>query len=239
MCTLTFAALAKDQFCLTSNRDESILRESAIAPSRVLWRDAHDLLMPIDQTGRGTWLAVHLQQRRIQVLLNGAFQAHTHQPPYRKSRGLVLLDAFDFPNLQAFANAYNAQAIEPFTLVAFHLAPLQIEEVKWDGATFHHQLIRNTHSYLWSAAMLYPSAVHTRSATQFAALPHPIDPAAILAFHSTEVYPQKMERHGLLPHPRLATVSTSQLMANTDGITYRYLDYQHNHETMKQALWHK
>lgn len=237
MCTLTFATLAKDQFCITSNRDESIQRAPALAPSRINWRNTHDLLMPIDQTGKGTWLAVHMQQRRILVLLNGAFQAHTHQPPYRKSRGLVLLDAFDYPNLEAFTGTYHPQAIEPFTLVAFHLAPIQIEEVRWDGTSFHHQMIPLTPNHLWSAAMLYPPAVHTHSMAKFAELPHPSDPAAILAFHSTEVYPQKMERHGLLPHPKLATVSTSQLMVRMDGIAYRYIDYTHNLETTKQALW--
>ncbi|MFW0694651.1 hypothetical protein ACN091_10365, partial [Aliarcobacter butzleri] len=69
-------------------------------------------------------------------LLNGAFVAHTPQPPYKHSRGLVVLDAFDYVSIDSFINQYSFTGIEPFTLLLAEtdrLSGQRLVELRWNG----------------------------------------------------------------------------------------------------------
>src|SRR5919199_3470936 len=116
MCVVTLLPLPGG-FVLTSNRDEHVSRPAAIPP-QTYSIDGHSITFPKDPQGGGTWLATF---GTITVcLLNGAFVNHVHQPPYRRSRGLVVLDYFDTADPRQFIDSYDFSGIEPFTMVIAH-----------------------------------------------------------------------------------------------------------------------
>src|SRR5688572_20600569 len=114
MCTVTYIPV-NDSFFFTSNRDEKDWRTPALPPS-VNEHHSGKILYPKDSNAGGTWIAGH-ENGNLVVFLNGAFVAHTPQPPYRKSRGLVLLDLIDHSTPFNSFLAINLNNIEPFTAV--------------------------------------------------------------------------------------------------------------------------
>jgi hypothetical protein len=157
MCTLTFIPL-KDQIVFTSNRDEHESRANTNFPV-IDSRMGGEIFFPQDPKAGGTWLATSDSQR-VSILLNGAFQAHKHRPPYRKSRGLVLLDTFDYKNLFSFKNDYTLNEIEPFTIVSYGKSlPGMIEELRWDGKQMHFDEKPSNQPHIWSSSQLYSKEI--------------------------------------------------------------------------------
>jgi len=122
MCTVTYYPF-KNNFILTSNRDEHYKRKPALAPDSYII-NSKELLFPKDQEAGGTWIAV--SQTNVSTILNGAFERHKHEPPYRRSRGLVLLDSFKYNNLEKFSKTYDFQGIEPLHLFLFRKKQLSL-----------------------------------------------------------------------------------------------------------------
>lgn len=150
MCTVTYIP-AKDGFYLTSNRDESINRAQAIPP-RVYTEDDIKLLYPKDADRNGTWIAAKSNGDAV-VLLNGAFVKHTVQPPYKRSRGLVLMDIIKADHPERLYKTMDLDGIEPFTIVLYASGKLQ--ECRWDGKRKHISLLDKTKAYIWYSATLY------------------------------------------------------------------------------------
>src|SRR5215510_733415 len=134
MCTVTFIRSA-DKIYITSNRDEKHWRSSAFPPT-VYPFTSGKLLFPKDGDAGGTWIAAHENGNAI-VFLNGGFVRHTPKPPYRKSRGLVLLDLIDTTDPVEQFQSLSLQNIEPFTAVIWSNGALF--ECRWDGAQKHRQ----------------------------------------------------------------------------------------------------
>ena len=94
---------------LTSNRDENAARSpqhldrEEIGPKGA---SGARLVFPRDTAAGGTWIAAS-DSNRVVCLLNGAFEKHHHRPPYRRSRGLMVLDFFRFATSVAFFEKYN------------------------------------------------------------------------------------------------------------------------------------
>ncbi len=65
------------------------------------------------------------------VLLNGAIKAHQPEPPYRKSRGLILLDLIAASSPADAFEETDFNGIEPFTVILFENKNLY--SGKWDG----------------------------------------------------------------------------------------------------------
>lgn len=154
MCTVTYVPQEKKGFILTSNRDEAPHRSPQHITQVQLYEQ--QLLFPRDAGAGGTWIATS-NKNRVVCLLNGAFHHHQHQPPYRKSRGLVLLEAFEYQTLAAFAENYNLCEIEPFTLILCEQNSLL--ELRWDGDQKHLRPLNPRGRYIWSSATLYSPAV--------------------------------------------------------------------------------
>lgn len=115
MCTVTYIPKDNDEFILTQNRDEDIKRAIATPPiDRIINNTKH--LFPIDPQGRGTWIGIS-ETGRFASLLNGGSESHNYNPPYRHSRGKLILDYFSFPDLATFYKEYNFENLEPFTLL--------------------------------------------------------------------------------------------------------------------------
>ncbi|MEO0339976.1 MAG: NRDE family protein, partial [Bacteroidota bacterium] len=89
MCTVTFIPQQGQDFILSSNRDEQASR-SPQGLSRID-QFQKELLFPRDTEAGGTWIAAS-NKDQVVCLLNGAFELHHRQPPYRKSRGIMVLE---------------------------------------------------------------------------------------------------------------------------------------------------
>lgn len=161
MCTLTYLPLSDNTYLLTSNRDESPLRKKAKAPEITKINGAK-VLYPMDGRAGGTWIAAS-EANRIACLLNGAFERHWPNPPYRLSRGLMVLDSFRYHKVDEFISHYDFKGMEPFTFVAFeHLHQTVINELRWDGQQSYVKRYDATKPQIWSSASLYTPEVVKR-----------------------------------------------------------------------------
>lgn len=157
MCTLTFYPKPDlSGAILTFNRDETPNRSSV----EIVEDDARGLVYPKDRLRGGTWLAMSRETGRVTCLLNGAFELHKRVLPYRKSRGWVVLESFDYPDIQDFFNDYDLQNIEPFTLISGENAVFF--EFRWDGTRRFYKKIDPMQPHIWSSATFTPPSVQTR-----------------------------------------------------------------------------
>ena len=171
MCTVTYFPVTRSSFIITQNRDEHYSRPQA-TPPQISQIEGRSLLFPKDPTGNGTWMCA--SQGRVVCLLNGAFGPHIFMPPYKKSRGLVVLDSFNHPNALQFASEYDFTDIEPFTMIWLQQQKSdtrmfrgnrhewELHEIKWDGNERYHQQHDAGNSYIWSSATLYSNDMHAK-----------------------------------------------------------------------------
>lgn len=154
MCTVSFLPLSNSGFVLTSNRDEWAKRSPALAPRRHKINGKY-VFFPQDTLAGGTWIAT-CEYNYTLCLLNGAFDTHTPTPPYRLSRGKMLLDFYQHDGLDDFASNYNFFGIAPFTLLVINsTAHLQLHELRWDGIQLHVQSKPVDIPQIWSSVTLY------------------------------------------------------------------------------------
>lgn len=172
MCTVTYLPLSHGGFLLTSSRDEQAARPAALFP--VIHAGSQGTIcFPQDPQSTGTWIAA--SSRLTVCLLNGAFRAHTPQPPYQHSRGLVALSVFEYPSPADWLAGYNVDKLEPFTLVIvqskqavhslFQTGTQAVEklwEIRWDGQSTHSRVLDPQTPAIWSSATLYDNAVVAR-----------------------------------------------------------------------------
>lgn len=226
MCTVTYIPQAGGQYILTTNRDEQASR----SPQQlsVESREGATLIFPRDVGAGGTWIVTADSDRTV-CLLNGAFEGHEHRPPYRRSRGLMVLDLFDFPSAEEFVAEYQFEGMEPFTMVMVEWGNLY--ELRWDERTAHFSRMDAGAPRIWSSSTLYPPAIRGKREQWFRRW-HPnngwpeLD--GILDFHHNagEGDPWNdvvMNRHGVVQ-----TVSISSVVRSTQSIEMRYEDLLHN-----------
>lgn len=157
MCTVTFLP-THDKFLLASNRDEKHFRSDALEP-RIYHFPSGKIMFPKDPDAGGTWIAMHENGNAV-VFLNGGFEGHRPNPPYRKSRGLVLLEMISSDDpLDAFADM-DLESIEPFTAVAWQKNKLT--ECVWDGRDKHMTPKDITLPHIWSSSTLYEEPVRSK-----------------------------------------------------------------------------
>ena len=154
MCTVTYIP-AKDGVYITSNRDEQQGRPPAAEPAIIAGRTGR-LLFPKDTQAGGSWIVVH-EKGTVGVLLNGAGERHIPHPPYRKSRGLILLDLADSLDSLFEFKTLNLNGIEPFTLILLENGCLH--ECQWDGVEKVHRPIDAALPHIWSSVTLYDPAI--------------------------------------------------------------------------------
>src|SRR5258706_5870429 len=128
MCTVTFIP-GKEKVYLTSNRDEKHGRSPAVPPQGYDFISGK-IYFPKDGTAGGTWFAVH-ENGNIIVVLNGIFKFHEPAPPYRKSRGLIVLELLEHESPFNVFRSISLDEIEPFTLVIWEED--ELFECRWDG----------------------------------------------------------------------------------------------------------
>ena len=162
MCTVTFIP-DKEKVFFTSNRDEKSRRSIAVPPQPYAFGSGK-IFFPKDENAGGTWFAVH-ENGNVLVLLNGGFKFHEPAPPYRKSRGLILVELIEHETPFNFFRSISLDSIEPFTLVIWENENLF--ECRWDGEKKYAKHLDKTISHIWSSATLYDDAVSNKRKTWF------------------------------------------------------------------------
>lgn len=162
MCTVSYIPSGTG-YILTANRDEDPAR-TALPPA---WRRTPggvELMAPLDSQKGGTWIAGD-RAGRMACLLNGAFEKHHRQPPYRMSRGQLVWDAFEATDFDAFLREADPDGVEPFTLLLTE--PGKFRRWVWDGQQPHLFVHEPGQTGLWSSATLYSGEDHARKAAYF------------------------------------------------------------------------
>ncbi|MFT4522824.1 MAG: hypothetical protein ACI8ZN_001776 [Bacteroidia bacterium] len=156
MCTVTYVPNSNQGFILTSNRDESVKRGLALPP-RAYYVHNQYITFPKDPKAGGTWLAV--SNNFLLCLLNGAEKKHVHQSSYRKSRGLVMLEFFEYNSPSEYTSKGNFSNIEPFTLVIVQKPDVIIHQFRWDGSKASLIKLDSDQNHIWSSSTLYEASV--------------------------------------------------------------------------------
>lgn len=152
MCTVTFIP-TKSGFVFSSSRDERTVRPTVFPQFYTV--NGEDVVYPKDEVAKGTWIAAS-RKKRMACLLNGGFENHIKKTNYRKSRGLILLESFDYDSIQSYINEVNLADIEPFTLLLIdYKDEMEFVELIWTGEKKHIRQVPNDVTGLWSSATLY------------------------------------------------------------------------------------
>jgi hypothetical protein len=162
MCTVSYI-FNNDTAIITSNRDENVIRPQAIPPKSHI-RNGKNVIFPQDPKAGGTWFAVD-SEGTVVVLLNGALTKHQNLLPYRKSRGLIVLDIIYSVSPKDFWYDINLQNIEPFTLILYQNK--KVYELIWDGFGKSTTLLDETKNYIWSSVTLYPDEIRKKRSNWF------------------------------------------------------------------------
>lgn len=157
MCTVTYLPL-QDGFILTHNRDEHPRRSESPLEQKTLSKAT--AVFPRDSEAGGTWIA-GASDGRACCLLNGAFVKHERKPPYRKSRGLLLLEALEFKDWFEFTDHIDLDHIEPFTMLFFKPGYHPIE-FRWDGSSKYLSNLEQQPHFWCSSTLFPPSMQKTR-----------------------------------------------------------------------------
>ncbi|MDZ7846670.1 MAG: NRDE family protein [Owenweeksia sp.] len=162
MCTLSYFP-TEHGFTLTHNRDERMNRPTSKNFQKQLIAGT-EVYYPEDLEAHGSWIAFSKSGKAV-CLMNGGEKDYNRQPPYRHSRGIVVLDIFKYPDMPGFYNDYNFTNLEPFTVL--------IRE--------HHKLWKLSHDVdettlkeldigqmsIWSSTTLYSQEVRDKREAWF------------------------------------------------------------------------
>lgn len=221
MCTVTYIP-TKDGCIITSNRDEKITRERALAPKEYLI-NGNKVIFPKDPKAGGSWIAHN--ETKIIVLLNGAQEKYDPKPNYRKSRGLVVLELMTVEKTIAFWKTMDLSNIEPFTIILFENTKLI--QLQWNEIEKTQLEINETQFHIWSSSTLYSKEIREQRKVWFhdfiknKSNPTPED---ILHFHQFTESVNKEYGLQINRNDVLKTVSITQCLISNNKIEMAYLD---------------
>ncbi len=237
MCTVTYIP-SGNHFFFTSSRDERADRPIATFPQQHEIGRKH-LLFPTDPEGGGSWIVVH-ESGNTAVLLNGAAEVHIPKPPYRKSRGLILLDIIsDRSPVNAFSEL-DFSTIEPFTIILFENNKLY--SCMWDGNIKFMETIDRSEARIWSSVTLYDSDIIFKREKWFtdwiADNPHP-SAADIIRFHLQGGDGDPVNDLNMNRGNKLFTNSISCIRHSMESAAFRYLDLRNGITADSFLSFHK
>ena len=229
MCTLSYIPLGSETFLWTQNRDESPLRNS----EGLVIKDNSQIVFPKEPLSGGSWIAMS-ENNRVVSLLNGAFVQHPYMPSSKRSRGLVVLDFFEYPNASDFFDSYDFEDIEPFTMVIYDKGNLW--EFRWDKTKKYIKKLNPNLPYLWSSATLYPKEIKLQRQQWFAEFlesNQKPDLRSVLNFHRT-AGTGDLKYDLIMDRGVVKTVSITSISKTPAGLDMTYYDLQNE----KQSEYH-
>ena len=198
----------------------------------IIPKEKYRVVCPVDPLASGTWIAAS-DYGDVVCLLNGAFKKHKHRPPYRLSRGIVVLNYFESGNPEQFSADYNLGNIEPFTMVIVHRGKKpELYELRWDGKEKFFTPLNEKEFHLWSSATLYDEESAARKLSSFQKILSEerarienrgeISPEKLISIHRQFLYEEWVK-----PPQRVTEVSTLSVTAVESGfesLTMHYRD---------------
>lgn len=226
MCTVTFVPLKNNDFILTSNRDETPLRETI--PPKKYEENSVKMIFPKDKLAGGTWIGTSSKNRLVCVL-NGAFENHKRATSYKKSRGIIAKDILKSDNLETYINQLNFDNIEPFTIVIvdWNNNNLNLFELVWDADNKHFTKLKNE-PRIWSSSTLYTDEFKEKRRNWFSKWlsDNEFTSKSILNFHHSKIGAK--EQSILMKRPYVETVSITSIKKENKTIEMLYEDVIHN-----------
>jgi hypothetical protein len=148
--------------------------------------DGIKLLYPEDEFSGGTWIGVS-EKNRVVCVLNGGFELHKRKSHYGMSRGVVAKHFMIAENIVDAIEAYNFEAIEPFTIViADWNTTLKFYELVWDGSEKYF-IELPLEPKIWSSSTLYSETMRKERLQWFENFKteNKLDANSLLKFHKT------------------------------------------------------
>ena len=222
MCTVSFVN-TNGKIIITSNRDEKIVRPSAIEPRNYLINNKK-IIFPKDNKAGGTWFAIN-EHSTILVLLNGAEEKHILKDSYRKSRGLIVLQLISNESVIDGWNNIDLKNIEPFTLVLFENQKLY--QLRWNEIEKTTLALDVNQSHIWSSSTLYSKEISEKRANwfyNFLDTRPEVNAEELFNFHRyTEA---ENTEHGLVinRNDTLKTLSITQTVIEKNKVEIHYAD---------------
>jgi uncharacterized protein with NRDE domain len=222
MCTVSFVA-SNGKTIITSNRDEKVIRPSAIEPKNYLINNKN-IIFPKDPKAGGTWFAVDETGTTL-VLLNGANEKHTVNSCYRKSRGVIVLDMISSFSPKDFWQEIDLENIEPFTLVLFQ--DTELYHLQWNGINKDSISLDTGKNHVWSSATLYSKEIRKHRADWFHSF---LDANAIVSetemLHFHRYTEEENQENGLVINRKeeLKTLSITQSVAEMNKVAILHYD---------------
>lgn len=234
MCTVTFFPKGSHQYILTSNRDVAPARHAEELLSQTI--NGQKITFPKDPKAGGTWIAVG-EKGRMVCLLNGGFIKHIVSPPYKKSRGLIVLESFEWDSFEAFAKEYDFENIEPFTLIG--LNPQEgYFELKWTGEMRFLRKLNHHQPTIWSSSTLYNRPIRAMRQSWFDQWlkKAPDSPEAIIDFHLNGGEPDRINGFVMNRADIVCTTSITQVVYANSQAQIRHTDLITKKTTQLQAV---
>jgi hypothetical protein len=226
MCTVTFIPLKNNGFILTSNRDETPLRETI--PPKKYEENGIEMVFPKDKLAGGTWIGISSKNRLVCVL-NGAYKKHKRKATYKKSRGIIAKDILKTNNIISYTKTLNLEDIEPFTMVIadWNSNVLNLFELVWDAKNKHFTQLKNEPK-IWSSSTLYSDELKEIRQNWFTKWLSDTEFTSedILDFHHSEIGPK--EQSILMKRPYVETVSITSIKKENENIEMFYEDVIYN-----------
>lgn len=220
MCTVSFIYKGHQDFVLTSNRDESPIRETLFPMEYEI--SETKMIYPKDSLAGGTWIGIS-EKKRVVCLLNGGFKKHKRLPSYRHSRGVVVKDFLATNVLETTLETYNLDEIEPFTLVMVDWNEgLKLFELVWDGNQKHIQQLP-LEAHIWSSSTLYTDQMKQLRRDWFADFQETekLTATSVLYFHKNAgIGDSNVDT--IMNRDVVQTVSVTQVEKTNEEITMQY-----------------
>ncbi|NLR93074.1 NRDE family protein [Flammeovirga agarivorans] len=225
MCTLTYIPLSSTSYLFTSNRDERKSRSSAFAPT-IHEKNGVSFIAPIDSQALGTWLGAS-ENSRVVCLLNGGLKAHIPTPPYKHSRGKVVIDSLLAVDIELYLTTYDFNNVEPFTLIVIeNKDELSIIQFIWDGQKSYQEFLDPASPHIWSSVTLYNSNQTKKRKEKFLDWLSSSEKNAqeILEVHENLDHEDSSTIGLSMQRPQYCTVSTTQLKVTDQRVDMMYHD---------------
>ncbi|APZ46496.1 hypothetical protein BW723_09385 [Polaribacter reichenbachii] len=224
MCTVTYLPLGDNNFILTSNRDETPLRET-IQPKTYL-ENGVEITYPKDELAGGTWIGTS-NKNRLVCLLNGGFENHKRQLPYKMSRGVLVKNILSADDAIAYIDNFDFINIEPFTLIFVDWnTTLKTYELVWDGLKKHFNKLPQEPK-IWSSSTLYTFNMRQSRKGWFAnwlAQNKLFTQESILQFHNNSTL-GNVETSIKMKREFVETVSITSILKTDNDVTFNYFDF--------------
>ena len=226
MCTVSFVS-SNGKTIITSNRDEKVLRPSAIEPKNYQI-NTKNVFFPKDPKAGGTWFAVD-ENSNVLVLLNGAEEKHILKEKYNRSRGLIVLELIGETSPLEMWQTIDLENVEPFTLVLFE--DQKLYQLRWNEIEKTTVALDVNKNHIWSSSTLYSAAIREKRANWFNTFldtKPEVNEAELFNFHRyTE---EENTEHGLVinRNDALKTLSITQAVVEKNKVQMTHYDLMKN-----------